>query len=107
MTPRTAASSLLHGIASLLYALAAVAPPGSAAAGGERGAECAAVDDPTTRLACYDKAFPRATSEAEKFGLSDRQRAAREPRPEAPPAMTAAATAVRKLPSGYLLVDSI
>ncbi len=151
MMPRIATSPPLRGIALLLYTLAAVAPPGFAAAGGaERGAECAAIDDPTARLACYDKAFPRPAaagravaptapaasvapaivqtpaaaasapavapavapaaqpaSAAEKFGLSERQRAAREPRPETPPAttVTAAVTAVRKLPSGYLLVD--
>jgi hypothetical protein len=141
MTPRIAASSLLHGIAPLLYGLTALAAPGFAAAGGERGGvECAAIDDPSARLACYDAAFPRPApgsrgvapaapavvqapasaaipsaaapatrpaSEAEKFGLSERQRAEREPRPETPPAttVTAAVTAVRKLPTGYLRID--
>ena len=144
MTPRTAATSLLHGIAPLLYGLMALAAPGFVAAGGERGVECAAIDDPSARLACYDAAFPRPApgsrgvppaapavvqtpasaaiapavlpatvpaarpaSEAEEFGLSERQRAAREPQPEKPPAtaVTAAVTAVRKLPTGYLRID--
>ena len=140
MTPRIAASTLLHGIAPLLCGLTALAAPGFAAAGGERGVEGAAIDDPSARLACYDAAFPRPSpghrsvapvapavvqtpasaaiapaagpaarpvSEAEKFGLSERQRAAREPQPEKPPAtaVTAAVTAVRKLPTGYLRID--
>jgi hypothetical protein len=46
-------------------------------------------------------------SEAEKFGLSERQRAEREPRPEKPPAnaVTGEVIALRKLPSGYLLIE--
>ncbi|MFO1409554.1 MAG: hypothetical protein U1F06_04150 [Steroidobacteraceae bacterium] len=46
-------------------------------------------------------------SEAEKFGLSERQRAERAPRPEKPPAtsVTADIVALRKLPSGYALIE--
>lgn len=129
-----------------LVALAglALAPSRADAFGSDRGAKCAAIDDPAARLACYDAAYPRPArrganapsavapgvpvapavavapasttpvvpaarpaSEAEKFGLSERQRAEREPRPEQPPAnaVTAAVVAVRKLPAGYLLIE--
>jgi hypothetical protein len=49
----------------------------------------------------------RPASEAEKFGLSERQRAEREPKPEKPPAssVTGEVIALRKLPSGYLLIE--
>ncbi|MCC7463007.1 MAG: hypothetical protein IT480_11165 [Gammaproteobacteria bacterium] len=45
--------------------------------------------------------------EAGEFGLTERQRAARQPEPAEPPAtaLTAAVTAVRKLPAGYLRID--
>ncbi len=61
-----------------------------------------------SRPLCYPRRRPaRPASEAEEFGLSERQRAAREPQPEKPPAtaVTAAVTAVRKLPTGYLRID--
>ena len=152
-------------MALLSSALASLWSTPAPAAESSRGAECAAIDDPGGRLACYDAAFPRpgrtgiadtvvpadavrggqaapapapaatpvaaapgaavaaaaagaggttATAAAaapaateDKFGLSERQRAEREPKPQKPPAnaLTAAVTAVRKLPSGYLLID--
>jgi len=105
----------------------------AAAADQSKGAECAALDDPAARLACFDAAFPRAprtsspkpaaaavaadepatavapdapVSEAQKFGLSSKQRAALEAKPAepAPVATTAAVKTVHRLPSGYLLI---
>jgi hypothetical protein len=102
--------------------------PGLACAADQsKGAECAALDDPAARLACFDAAFPRASrtsppeataaaavaaatdeppSEARKFGLSTQQRKAIEPKPAQPEltATTAAVKTARRLPSGYLLI---
>lgn len=147
-----AALPLVLAAASL--SLGSLAPGLTAAADQAKGAECAAIDDPTARLACFDAAFPRASrassgqppapaaaaaappapaaaaapaapaaaaaaavpaapaatsgdagSEARKFGLSSKQRAALEGRPVEPvTATTAAVRSVRHLPSGYLLI---
>jgi hypothetical protein len=133
MTRSTPSARWPAVVAALLVLAAVAAAVPARAADRGRGAECAAIDDPTARLACYDAAFPRparpaaaaaaapkvvavpapATAAlqpaiaADKFGLSERQREALEPKPEKPPAntLTAAVTAVRKLPSGHLLID--
>jgi hypothetical protein len=119
-----------------------VVPDWAAAADQSKGAECAPLDDPAARLACFDAAFPwpprtrpptpaaaavapdepvasaepvapvervvpdKPVSEAQKFGLSPRQRAALEAKPAEPVPVetTAAVKTVRRLPSGYLLI---
>jgi len=111
-------------LAALCISVGSVVPNWTAAADQSKGAECAALDDPAARLACFDAAFPRAprtsspkpaaaavatdqaASEARKFGLSSRQRAALEAKPAEPAlaATTAAVKTVRRLPSGYLLI---
>jgi hypothetical protein len=135
---------------ALLYLALGTALTGAAGAREHgRGAACAAIDDPSARLACFDAAFPRPkhpaasaaaaaaapaapavpavpaapavpavpaaaasmpaappASEAEKFGLSARQRAALEPQSERPPDFTTAIVrSVRRLPPGYLRID--
>jgi hypothetical protein len=112
-------------LAAIFISLASMAPGQASAADQSKGAECAALDDPAARLACFDAAFPRAprsgppkpvaaavaadepVSEAGKFGLSVKQRKAIEPKPAQPEmvATTAAVKNVRRLPSGYLLID--
>ena len=153
--------SRLVPIAHFPFALAAVfiffgsvVPDRAAAADQSKGAECAPLDDPAARLACFDAAFPwpartsppkpaaaavapdepsppkpaaatvapdepsppkpaaaavapnEPVSEAQKFGLSTKQRAALEAKPAepAPTETTAAVRTVRRLPSGYLLI---
>ena len=121
---------------ALVVALGSMVPGRTSAADQSKGAECAALDDPAARLACFDAAFPRPprtaapphiaappdtvppnpakvaaateepAAEARKFGLSDAQKDAIDPKP-APPqlaATTAAVKTVRRLPSGYLLI---
>jgi len=133
-------------LAAVYISFGSVVADRAAAADQSKGAECAALDDPAARLACFDAAFPRAprtssakpaaaaiaadepvaatavaadepvaaaavaadepVSEAQKFGLSSKQRAALEPKPAEPAlaATTAAVKTVRRLPSGYLLI---
>ena len=98
-------------LAAVFISLGSMVPGLTTAAAQSKGAECAAIDDPSARLACFDAAFPRAlrtspprpavapaapaapaaaaaavaadepVSEARKFGLSVRQRKAIEPKP--------------------------
>jgi hypothetical protein len=111
-------------LAAIFISLGPVVPNRTAAADQSKGAQCAALDDPAARLACFDAAFPRAprtsspkpsaaavpagesASETRKFGLSDRQKAKLEAKPPAPElaATTAAVRTVRKLPTGYWLI---
>jgi len=61
--------------------------PGLATAAAQsKGAECAAIDDPTARLACFDAAFPRASR-------TSPPRSAVTPAAPAAPAAAAAAAA--------------
>ena len=120
-------------LAAVFISLGSMVPGLATAAAQSKGAECAAIDDPSARLACFDAAFPRASrtspprpavapaapaaaaaavaadepiSEARKFGLSVKQRKAIEPKPaQAELATTTAAVkTVRRLPPGYLLI---
>jgi hypothetical protein len=129
-------------LAALFIFYGSVVPDRAAAADQSKGAECAPLDDPAARLACFDAAFPwpprtspakpaaaaeapdepiapdervatdkpvapdEPVSEAQKFGLSTRQRAALEAKPAEPVPVetTAAVKTVRRLPSGYLLI---
>jgi hypothetical protein len=52
MSIQPAAATLPRAIAPILFTLLALGLCGSAAARRERGAECAAIDDATARLAC-------------------------------------------------------
>jgi hypothetical protein len=117
-------------LAAVLVSLGSMVPGLATAAAQSKGAECAAIDDPTARLACFDATFPRASrtspprsavtpaaaaagvaadepaSEARKFGLSVKQRQAIEPKPAQAEltTTTAAVKTVRRLPPGYLLI---
>ena len=156
-------------LAAVLILYGSVVPDWAAAADQSKGAECAPLDDPAARLACFDAAFPwpprtnpptpaaaavatdepsppkpaaaavapdepsppkpaavavapdepsppkpaaaavapnEPVSEAQKFGLSTKQRAALEAKPAepAPTETTAAVRTVRRLPTGYLLI---
>ena len=125
-------------LAALFIFYGSVVPDRAAAADQSKGAECAPLDDPAARLACFDAAFPwpsrtsppkpaaaaaavapdepvapvervvpdKPVSEAQKFGLSPKQRAALEAKPAEPVPVetTAAVKTVRRLPSGYLLI---
>ncbi|HZF17517.1 MAG TPA: hypothetical protein VE046_16410 [Steroidobacteraceae bacterium] len=141
MSHPSTAAPLPFALAALFIALGPVVPDRAAASDKAKGAQCAAIDDPVARLACFDAAFPRPphatapaaaptsasapapkpaapaavavkpTSDAEKFGLSNKQKTALEAKPGEPaatPAPTTTTTAgvktVRKLPSGYLLI---
>lgn len=122
---------LPFALAAVLVSLGSLLAERVAAAEQNSGAECAVIDDPPTRLACFDAAFPRASraspprqavapaaaaaaaatdeppSEARKFGLSTQQRKAIEPKPAQPEmvATTAAVKTVRRLHPGYLLIE--
>jgi hypothetical protein len=125
---------LPFALAAVFISLGAMVPDRAGAAAvaeQSKGTECAALDDPAARLACFDAAFPRASrasppgpamapaaaaaaaatdeppSEARKFGLSTQQRKAIEPKPAQPEmvATTAAVRTVRRLPPGYLLIE--
>jgi len=116
-------------LAAVFISLGSMVPGRTSAADQSKGAQCAALDDPAARLACFDAAFPRPpraapphtmppnpakaavateepASDARKFGLSDAQKDAIDPKPAPPPlaATTAAVKTVRQLPSGYLLI---
>jgi len=153
-------------LAAVFISFGSVVPEHAAAADQGKGAECAPLDDPAARLACFDAAFPwpprtsppiptaaaaapdepsppkpaaaavapdepvardkpvapdepsspkpaaaavapnAPVSEAQKFGLSTKQRAALEAKPAepAPTETTAAVKTVRRLASGYLLI---
>ncbi|MCC7463773.1 MAG: hypothetical protein IT480_15095 [Gammaproteobacteria bacterium] len=84
------------------------------------GIECARLDDATARLACFDAAFPRPASAGAATTPAPVVRSEIDPQMpglpqqrhtegafvKSPPGrFTAAVTAVRKLPSGYLLID--
>ena len=101
-------------IAAIFIAIGLVIPDRAATSDKAKGAQCAAIDDPVARLACFDAAFPRpphttaptaaATSaataapkpaaaavvadkpvaEAKEFGLSSKQRASVEAKPAEP-----------------------
>jgi hypothetical protein len=119
--------SLAHlplALAAVFVSLGSMVPGRASAADQSKGAQCAALDDPAARLACFDAAFPRPphtappnpakvavatdepASEARKFGLSDTQKKVIDPQPAEPQlaATTAAIKTVRRLPSGYLLI---
>jgi len=110
-------------LAAVFISLGSVVPDTTDAADKSKGAECAAIDDPAARLACFDAAFPRArhssspkpaaapaaaeepaaaapmaankpASETREFGLSDKQRAALEAKP-AEPVLAATTAAVK------------
>jgi hypothetical protein len=141
-------------LAAVFISFGSVVPERAAAEDQGKGAECAPLDDPAARLACFDAAFPwpprtsppipaaaaaapdepgppipaaaavapdepsppkpaaaavapnEPVSEAQKFGLSTKQRAALEAKPAepAPTETTAAVKTVRRLASGYLLI---
>jgi hypothetical protein len=115
---------LPFALAAVFISLGSMVSGRTGAADQSKGAECAALDDPAARLACFDAAFPRTphtgppnpakvavatdepASEARNFGLSATQRNAIDPKPAQPPlpATTAAVKTVRRLPSGYLLI---
>jgi hypothetical protein len=100
-------------LAALLALLVSAPWDTAAASDRSKGAECAAIDDPSARLACFDAAFPRAprasspapavaipaadkptapapvvadipAKEAVEFGLSEQQKAEREGKPPKP-----------------------
>jgi hypothetical protein len=119
---------LSFALAAVLVSLGSLLAERVAAAEQNSGAECAVIDDPPTRLACFDAAFPRVPrasppgpavapaaaaatdeppSEARKFGLSTQQRKAIEPKPAQPEmvATSAAVKSVRRLHPGYLLIE--
>lgn len=118
-------------IAAVIIMFGSVVSDRAAASDHRKGMECAAIDDPVARLACFDAAFPRPSqpsapkpaaaavaaekpavvpdkpaSEAKEFGLSNKQRSALEAKPSEPvvAVTTAGVKTVRKLPSGYLLI---
>jgi hypothetical protein len=47
-------------LAAVLISIGPAVPDRTAAADESKGADCAALDDPAARLACFDAAFPRA-----------------------------------------------
>jgi hypothetical protein len=111
-------------LATVLISLGSMLPGQTGAADRSNAAECAAIEDPTARLACYDAAFPRTphtspatpakvavatdepASETRKFGLSAKLKRAIEPKAAQPPvtATRAAVRTVSRQPSGYLLI---
>lgn len=68
---------------------------------------CAAIEDDSVRLACFDEAFPRAADAAKDFGLSARQVAQATDHAAgsgAPTRITARVLSVTRIKSGQFIV---
>ena len=59
---------LSFALAAVLVSLGSLLAERVAAAEQNSGAECAVIDDPPTRLACFDAAFPRVPRQPARTG---------------------------------------